>query len=309
MIHKNLSAWITDSHGTQLEEFQKRDVDDQTTECWIPSEEGANFQIMWQPTMNFEPRQELRCSILLDGRAVSAGCLSASRIARGRPGKKDGMTVALGLRRLFVFGRQEITDQDELASPENSRKEDLGTIQITLTWVRVTRGKRARRYLTPEEPGLLHERAAKKGHHTTAALGDLIPTPRPKSSKARVKVDSGLPPAVFVFRYGPREWLMAKEIIPNGFSQSIPRRKRNGSESKLIRPTKKCKREPSPAPATIASRSNNNSFESSEIIDIDDLESDPDSDIIVLSDPSTSSQAPAKLKSETKRMKSEVTLA
>ncbi|KAG8763103.1 hypothetical protein FRC12_008714 [Ceratobasidium sp. 428] len=308
MIHKNLSAWITDSHGTQLEEFRKRDVDNQTTECWIPSEEGANFRIMWQPTMNFEPRLALRCSIRLDGRVVSPGCLSAHDISRGIPGKKDGMTVAPGLKRLYVFSHQETTDQDELALPENSRKADLATIQITLTWVRVTRSRHAHRYVEPEEPGILHERAAKKGHRTTAALGGLILS-RLGSGKSSVKVDSGLPPAVFLFRYGSREWLMAKEIIPNGLSQSISRRKRSGSESKPIRPTKKCKRESSLAQTTIASQSNKDSFGSLEIIDIDDLESDLDSDIIALSDSSTSSEAPAKLRSEAKRMKSEATLA
>ncbi|KAG8705842.1 hypothetical protein FRC08_001415 [Ceratobasidium sp. 394] len=297
MIHKNLSAWITDSHGTQLEEYQKRDVDDETTECWIPSDEGANFQIMWQPTRDFEPKLWLRCSIRLDGRVVSSGCIAAQEIARGVPGKRDGMSVASGLKRLFMFSRQKLTDQDELASPDGTGTTNLGTIQITLSWVRVTKQKRPIRYMKPEEPGLLHERAAKKGHCTTAALGELFLT-RPKTGAKRVKVDAGLPHAVFLFRYGPREWLKAKEIIPSEHPQPSTSSKRNDAETKSERPGKKLKREPSPAPTTL--KSCVDTFDPSEVIDIDDLESDLDSDVVVLNDRETS-KAPIKLKLKEER--------
>ncbi|KAG9105272.1 hypothetical protein FRC07_009432 [Ceratobasidium sp. 392] len=317
MIYKNLSAWITDSQGNQLKELQQKDVDDQTAECWIPSEEGANFQIMWQAVRNFEPRLGLRCSVRLDGRGITSRWIPPEKIARGIPGKKEGMTVGPGSKRLFVFSRQSITDsiqivpnvpldRDELASPNGSVNTNLGVIRVTLDWVRTTKITRVHRYMKPEEPGLLHERAAKKGHCTTAALGDVVPSPRPKSNKSFQKVDAGLPPVVFVFRYGPRDWLMAKDIIPNEPAQPSPSRKRDASESKPVRPSKKLKREPSPAPTTIASRSQSGTFDPSDVIDIDDLESDPDSDVVVPND-SERSGFSIKLE-ETKRMKSEATL-
>ncbi|KAG9105261.1 hypothetical protein FRC07_009444 [Ceratobasidium sp. 392] len=307
MIYKNLSAWITDSQGNQLEEFQQKDVDDQTAECWIPSEEGANFQIMWQPIRNFEPQLGLRCSVDLDGRAITSRCISPKDIARGIPGKKDGMTVGPGLRRLFMFSRQDITDRDDLASPNGSGNTNLGTIKVTLDWVRTIKSLHVHKYSKPQEPGLLHERAAKKGHCTTAALGDLIPGVHPgKSVRSFKKVDAGLPPVVFMFRYGPRDWLMAKDIIPNEHVQAGPSRKHDASESKPVRPSKKLKREPSPAPTTIASRSQSGTFDPSDVIDIDDLESDPDSDVVVLND-SERSGTSIKLEA-TKRIKSEATL-
>ncbi|KAG8745872.1 hypothetical protein FRC10_006899 [Ceratobasidium sp. 414] len=327
MIHKNLSAWITDSHGTQLDEYQQRDVDDETVEyvtsaatmepdlltpgfvhrCWIPSDEGANFKIIWQPTRNFEPGLGLRCSIRLDGRVVSSSCLSASAIARGVPGKKDGMTVASGLRRPFVFSRQKLTDQDELASPDGTGMTNLGTIRVTLAWVRITKKVRPKRFFDPGEPGLLHERAAKKGHCTTAALGDPILT-HPRGGTNRVKVDAGLPQIVFLFKYGPREWLKAKEIIPSEHPQPNIDLKHNGTEPKPERQGKKFKPEPSPVPTALASKSCVGTFDPSEVIDIDDLMSDPDPDFVVLNDLEPS-KAPIKLEDKTERIKSEVTLA
>ncbi|QRV92509.1 hypothetical protein RhiJN_20527 [Ceratobasidium sp. AG-Ba] len=276
MLNGNLSVWITDAQGNQLVEYQTRETDDESMECWIPSEEGKNFKIMWQPVRNFEPNLGLRCSIRLDGRGVSAGVISARDITRGIPGVKDGMSVSHNTRRLFVFSRQELTDQDDLAPPNGARSTQLGTIRVELNWVRYTGIDRPFRYHKPEEPGLLHERA-KKGHSTTAALGAPVVTQR-KSGRKTLKVDAGLPRAVFIFRYGPKDWLKAKEIIPRE-----PVRERQSVDIKAERPRKRVKRELSPD--TSISQGNIRLFDASEVIDIDDLPSEADSDVVVLNDP------------------------
>lgn len=128
MLQGNLSAWITDSTGNPLEEYKITNTEPGVAECvhslllaydqilfyyrcWIPSTEGSNFRIKWQSTGDFEPDLGLRCAIKLDGRRVSSGSLSPSQVARGLQGDKDGMSVSLGMRRLFVFSSRNITGE------------------------------------------------------------------------------------------------------------------------------------------------------------------------------------------------------
>ncbi|KAG8745871.1 hypothetical protein FRC10_006898 [Ceratobasidium sp. 414] len=303
MIHKNLSAWIADSHGAQLEEYQMKNVDGKTVEyvaslplftfltcrnlhrCWIPSDEGANFRIMWRPIESPQPKLALRCDVRLDGRDISGGVLSAKSITQGAPGVKDGMRIAPSVKRLLVFGCRDLTDRDELASP-NDPGQDLGTIQVRLTWVRCTKTGRIHEYFEPKEPGLIHERAAKKGHSTAATLGDPIFL-NPKSPVYAIKTHAVSSPVVFTFRYGSKEWLKAKNIIPHESPEPIANQRCSTPVPKSEEPSKKRKREPSPTPTATSSRPPQKlvrAFDPSEVIDIDDSESDADSDVVVLND-------------------------
>ncbi|KAG8705841.1 hypothetical protein FRC08_001414 [Ceratobasidium sp. 394] len=284
MIHQNLSVCITDSHGTQLEEYKTNDVDDKTVECWIPSDEGANFRIIWKPAIDPRPNLSLRCDIRLDGRTVSAEILSAAMIMLGIPGETDGAHIASSVKRLFVFGRRNLTDQDELASPNDPGK-DLGTIQVRLTWVHWTSTDRIYEYIAPKEPGLVHERAAKKGHSATATLADPIHV-NPEPLKYAVRTDTVSPPVVFTFRYGPKDWLKAKNIMPHESPE--PTVIGSGRDTPVIKteePSRKRKREPSSTPTVVSSQVPQKllrTFDPSEVIDIDDSESDTGSDVVVL---------------------------
>ncbi|KAF8606830.1 hypothetical protein BDV93DRAFT_520452 [Ceratobasidium sp. AG-I] len=281
MLQGNLSAWITDSTGNPLEEYKTNTTEPDTVECWIPSTEGSNFRIRWQSTQDFEPDLGLRCAIKLDGRRVSSGSLSPSQVARGIWGDKDGMSVPSGMRRLFVFCGRNLTDQDDLASPDDPRRADFGTIQVALQWVYYTNITLRHKPGKPKEAGLVHERAVKKGHRSAVDLTDPVPSRR-KSGTTRYKLDASLPLARFTFRYGPEEWLRAKGIIDaplkgkKRLDHESAKQKRKSSPNPFLDDL-----EPSGSSVTKRLRA----YDPADVIDIDDLESDGDSDVVVLSDP------------------------
>lgn len=97
-------------------------------------------------------------------------------------------------------------DNGELASPD-AQISDLGTIRVSLVWtscLTLPRGKK-RTYVTPQEPGFIHERAAKKGHASAVGLGEVVSRQRKLKRTRNIKlVDAGLAPMVFIFRYAPR---------------------------------------------------------------------------------------------------------
>ncbi|CAE6396722.1 unnamed protein product [Rhizoctonia solani] len=288
MIYEDLSVSITNTQGKPLEEFKQLSTEENSVECWIPSKEGDGFQIHWQPIRNFKPQLGLHCSIKLDGKKVSSGGLRPSKISRGIPGIKVGMTVAKGLKRYYVFGRHTITDRDDLAQPDDPRRELMGTIQVTLSWSKYGRPQRRYEpYRNPEEPRFIHERAVKKGHLGSATLGAPI---RKSHCSGRVceREDAGFPKVVFLFRYGPRDWLEAKDII---IVERYPTTR--DSKPKSTRRTIKKERELTTSASIAETLKSHSSMtcqgqsqgRSDEIIDVDALDSDNDSDVVVLNDP------------------------
>ncbi|CAE6448489.1 unnamed protein product [Rhizoctonia solani] len=286
MISNDLLVSITNPQGEPLQEFKQAGTGENSAECWVPSDEGSNFQIHFQAIRNFKPKLGLHCSIKLDGKAVSGGGLKSSSISRGLTGIKTGMTVAKGIKRHYVFGRHNVTDRDDLALPDGPGRELMGTIQVTLSWVKYGKSRRRNEpYRNPGEPGFVHERAVKKGHLSAATLG----TPVRKNSGGRVRdmKDAGFSKVVFLFRYGPRDWLEAKDIITTERRPVM-----QDSKPKVSARSVKKEREATTThsiPETLRSHSaavhRGQSERELDIIDIDELGSDNDSDVIVLNDP------------------------
>ncbi|QRW20196.1 hypothetical protein RhiXN_09171 [Rhizoctonia solani] len=258
MIYEDLSVSITNTQGKPLEEFKQ-----------LSTEENS-------------------VDIKLDGKKVSSGGLRPSKISRGIPGIKVGMTVAKGLKRYYVFGRHTITDREDLAQPDDPGRELMGTIQVTLSWSKYGRPQRRYEpYRNPEEPRFVHERAVKKGHLGSATLGAPI---RKSHCSGRVceREDAGFPKVVFLFRYGPRDWLEAKDII---IVERYPTTR--DSKPKSTRRTIKKERELTTSASIAETLKSHSSMtcqgqsqgRSDEIIDVDALDSDNDSDVVVLNDP------------------------
>ncbi|CAE6381412.1 unnamed protein product, partial [Rhizoctonia solani] len=288
MISNDLLVSITNPLGEPLEEFKQIKTGDNSVECWVPSDEGSGFQIHFQAIRNFKPNLGLHAGIKLDGKRVSSGGLKPSTISRGIPGIKTGMTVAKEVKRHYVFGRHNVTDRDDLASPEDPRRELMGTIQVTLSWVKYGKTRpRYEPYHTLEEPGFVHERAVKKGHPGAATLG--APVHKVSSGRVRDRQDAGFPKVLFLFRYGPRDWLEAKDIIPTERPPTT-----QDSKPKLITGLVKKESEATatrPIPETLGSHSDiahqGRDKRQLDVIDISELEFDNDSDVVVLSDPIT----------------------
>ncbi|KAH7337001.1 hypothetical protein B0J17DRAFT_665790 [Rhizoctonia solani] len=301
MIYNDLLVSITNSQGEPLEEFKQAETGENSVECWIPSNEGSGFQIHWQPIRNFKPGLGLHCTIKFDGKGVSSGRLKSSDISRGLPGIKTGMTVAEGLKRHYVFGRHNTTDREDLALPDDPGRELLATVQVTLFWVKY--GKKQRRhkpYPTPEEPRFVHERAVKKGHLGVVTLGAPVRTSH-SGGCIREKEDAGFPKVIFLFRYGPRDWLEAKDIIitERHLVTKDSKPKPTARIAKKERETTTTQSIPDTLRSQASHTSREQGGEQSDVIDIDDLESDNGSDVVVLNDPVTSKGSTSVIKTET----------
>ncbi|CAE7115489.1 unnamed protein product [Rhizoctonia solani] len=301
MIYNDLLVSVTNSQGQPLEEFKQAEIGQNSVECWIPSNEGSGFQIHFQAIRNFKPKLGLCSGIKLDGKGVSGGTLSPSSISHGLPRIKTGMTVARGLKRHYIFGRHKVTDRDDVALPDASVQELMGTIQVTLSWVKY--GKVQRRYnpyRNPEEPGFVHERAVKKGHLGAATLGAPVRTIPISGQHSRDKKDAGFPKVTFLFRYGPRDWLEAKDIIPTEHHPATQTSNPN-IPSGVVKKERKATTHS--IPETLRSHSGAIPQKQSEsqldVIDIDELESDNDSDIIILSDPVVPKGSTSRIKAGT----------
>ncbi|CAE6511518.1 unnamed protein product [Rhizoctonia solani] len=317
MIYNDLLVSITNLQGEPLEEFKQVETGENSVECWIPSKEGSGFQIHWQPIRNFKPGLGLHCAIKFDGKGVSSGQLKSTDISRGLPGIKTGMTVAKGVKRHYVFGRHNITgtpctgakylpsdfaliDREDLALPDDPGRESMATIQITLSWVKY--GKKQRRhgpYPILEGPRFVHECAVKKGHLGTVTLGAPVPKSHSRG-RIREKEDIGFPKVVFLFRYGPRDWLEAKDIIAT--ERYLTQDFKPKPAARVVKQERETTTTQS-IPETLRSHTSRitreQGGEQSDVIDIDDLESDDGSDVVVLNDLVTPKSSTSITKTET----------
>ncbi|KAG8721678.1 hypothetical protein FRC08_011087 [Ceratobasidium sp. 394] len=245
MFFKNLLASIRTPEGDMLLEYKTKQIDDHTIECWIPSTEGANFEIWFTPLVNLQTDLDLCCMDRLDG--IDFGGSTARAAGIGTTYKRRGMIIGRSAMRLFSFGRRMLTDREDIAPSKGKSQEELNSIRLTFTWGRVTKIQPTNISI-PKESKIIHEKAAKKGHAGSAGLGDAIKIPDHQPTEAKFESVPWAKPVVFIFRYGPEEWLQARGIIPCGNSTSL-------------------KRERDPTP---------------DLIDIDDLESDDDDGVTIV---------------------------
>ncbi|KAF8599289.1 hypothetical protein BDV93DRAFT_609403 [Ceratobasidium sp. AG-I] len=255
MILKKVSAWITNADGFELPEYQMKEINEDTVECWIPSTEGTNFKIRWKSEKGIQPEFDLRCSPFLDGIRTSGGRLRAQHILRGAYKEKIGCSIGESSIQLYRFGKRLLTDREDIA-PLTEAHEDLNTIRLELEWGKTVKTT-ILKPIKPLETKPIHERMANKGHSGSAELAP--PTNRPRTIKCNFSFTPRphLQPLVFIFRYASEDWLQAREIIP------LSQLSRNSClpESK---PIKKRARSGTP-----------------DIIDIDDLETDDDEVVVV----------------------------
>ncbi|KAG8723857.1 hypothetical protein FRC11_002277 [Ceratobasidium sp. 423] len=216
---------ITDEDGDDLEMFGVRDSGPNTKECWIPSEEGENFQITWEvkaPKRRYK-KLALRAIPYLDGAKRSEGILTASQIADEERGCLDGEQIDVDMTSPFQFGRLNVTNDDLKLEKHNDHihAADLNTIKVVVAW-----GHAKVRELSPEEVGeamfprlqnrgLTHESNVKRGNYSAAILGDPIATRASTCTHTYTfRRDIKLDEFTFVFRYASLDWLREQGITP-----------------------------------------------------------------------------------------------
>ncbi|KAG8734393.1 hypothetical protein FRC11_002335 [Ceratobasidium sp. 423] len=192
-------------------------------ECWIPSVEGETFEIQWFASgPNSYSKLDVRATPYLNGIEVDCGILSADEWAQGNWGWLDGHQVGADMSRPFQFGRLELTDSDDPAVSAHS--EDPYTIRVKLEWGRSRPQKlnhRASRHSfnCPEILKLLRKQEALAGNFTSVILGEPVPSEVVLETH-NFRRKRDLQPAEFVFHYGPADWLQANGINVNALHDS-----------------------------------------------------------------------------------------
>ncbi|KAG8762835.1 hypothetical protein FRC11_007552 [Ceratobasidium sp. 423] len=125
--------------------------------------------------------------------------------------KMTGHAAGNNAERPYHFGKQQLTDDEDISSPDDPRLSELNTIRLVLDWVYVTEERIGHTpTATPTNLGPIHEKAAKKAHGDAAGLGAV----RPSAARQWYSTQSiGMKKTVLVFHYAPEDWLMAKKII------------------------------------------------------------------------------------------------
>ncbi|KAF8604574.1 hypothetical protein BDV93DRAFT_522282 [Ceratobasidium sp. AG-I] len=214
MHDSKFSVWIESEAGAVYQEHEYINPAIGRTECWIESKQGETFVICFKPTVPSE--HCIQASFWLDGISV-ASCLT-------HPGdtlvtKWSGARVGSSVELPFNFGKQNLTDDETIASRNDPSLSELSTIRVTIRYSTLL-GYTSTPPLPPNLRGAVHEQAAKKAHGDMAGLG------APKASRAinqwcRTKVLPELGTAEFVFHYAPSTWLRAHEIITEPLVEAL----------------------------------------------------------------------------------------
>jgi hypothetical protein len=124
-----MAAWISDSKGRTLPEYQLKKTDDNTYEyviwflyyfcevntnrCWIPSVEGENFAICWNGR-NVTPRYkslDLRAIPWIDGVELDGAVHQSEVRKKGMYATITDQPVDVGVARPCQFGKLVVTGE------------------------------------------------------------------------------------------------------------------------------------------------------------------------------------------------------
>ncbi|KAG8678174.1 hypothetical protein FRC08_018000, partial [Ceratobasidium sp. 394] len=252
MILDKLDVWITTGAHQRLTEYARVRSSKDTVECWIPSAEGETFAINWDLVKHLKRAKfGLQCSASLDGVNLPyAVILTPPDISAGESGFWDNVCIK-GRKREFLFGKLQVTDQEELAPLDDTTVKDLNTIKVKISWVHGCKkvycsdssesSESSDSEVHPNGTGndsgnapparWVNEQLAQKGHGGSAELGPPLPksprtrSPAQENKKKKKKKKKGQSyhydyqvaetpsPLCFVFHYGPKDWLQDKGII------------------------------------------------------------------------------------------------
>jgi len=114
-----------------------------------------------------------------------------------------------GIEQPYRFGKLALTDDDSVASVDDPRMMELGTIRLVLDWVQVVEQLPFRPTAEVQALGPVHERTKKARSHN-AELGEA----RRSTKKQWFTTTSiGRRKTTVVFQYAPEDWLQARGII------------------------------------------------------------------------------------------------
>ncbi|OCH88412.1 hypothetical protein OBBRIDRAFT_758187 [Obba rivulosa] len=207
-----LRAWETWIYcdGEPLEEFAVKVENYNTISCYIASEAGKQFEVQWKSYLDVLASADC----YMDGR-----CMGAGRTRPRKNGFKGYARTGPETRQPFQFASLTLTDDDDVASPDDPTTQDLGVIEVRVCRVELKYESvyRTFRPRNVESRGPVHERSKKAGLHCVS-LGPELWTPQTSNTRPPDSVryidKSDSPYLRFIFRYRPLAHLKADRIVP-----------------------------------------------------------------------------------------------
>ncbi|KAF8843797.1 hypothetical protein BDN67DRAFT_978696 [Paxillus ammoniavirescens] len=179
--------------------------------CWIASEAGKNFSIVWQDrdlSRNYNISGEAK----VDG--TYAGGVLFEPILAGQAGYYSSNLAELKYinaspttARPLAFSKLQLTDEDQYLK---SAPPELGEICITMRPVAVM-GPSAPQFISPSFNTKVHERAKKAFSHCVGFGDEITMAPQ---HVVRVRPLTQEPSVTFVFKYRALDRLIADGIAP-----------------------------------------------------------------------------------------------
>ncbi|CAE7139392.1 unnamed protein product [Rhizoctonia solani] len=217
-----LRVYITDAEGTPLPEYQEKQTKEDSIECWVPSIEGANFQIHWEITDSVSATTGCdSCAIpYFDGVRLKGKIASSGK----NTGRLYGYPVGPTTIRLYQFEKRQFTDEEDTILTNEISTEDIGTIRLKVVWGQEVQKRRAPYYCnnTDPTPGPIHEKMAKKGCWDAARLGPITDATGRQQTFCKFIKNKEIVPGNFLFRYAAKDVLEAQGIIPPTAKPALP---------------------------------------------------------------------------------------
>ncbi|KZT33753.1 hypothetical protein SISSUDRAFT_381073 [Sistotremastrum suecicum HHB10207 ss-3] len=179
--------------------------------CHIASEAGKHFHIGIR--LPKAPSVQLfRVILEIDGTLVQVNNFAptTARNVTVRSYRLDSL-----YRTPLLFGKLNLTEDENMAETNETRIKALGTIRIRILPVFLTDVKLVRKY-QPLQPLLPVLETKKKGASHCLQRGDLTARPVQPSTKILKKRVMGHRSYEFLFHYAAHAWLQAEGIIPTG---------------------------------------------------------------------------------------------
>ncbi|KAG1821974.1 uncharacterized protein BJ212DRAFT_1547943 [Suillus subaureus] len=194
--------------------------------CWIASEAGKTFSIVWQD-INHARQYHQTGDVTLDGVHGGGQLMRALRFNEPPTYQRctaefKYVSTSMNSIRPLTFSRLQLTGQFHLVLRKcahilidedqhlNSAHAELGEISLAIWPVNVI-GMGYQRKLVSAEGTMVHERSKKASSHCVGFGEEIRVPPQQVINVARVGI---IPTATFVFRYRPFDRLVADGIAP-----------------------------------------------------------------------------------------------
>ncbi|KAG6852268.1 hypothetical protein C0991_001433, partial [Blastosporella zonata] len=156
----NYTAWVTIDGVDQSQYSIEYSPDGTSGTCWIPSQAGKNFSVVWQDSLRAFPSVG---QVSVDGIGGQGLILSGKNLDNGDGIlTRDGFTSSATTKRLFMFSELELTDDDQYLQAGISP--ELGEIKLVIRRCQLLGVMPTPRF-NYSEPEKIHERSKKAMGH------------------------------------------------------------------------------------------------------------------------------------------------